>query len=263
MDYKSTAKEILKHVGGKDNISHFEHCSTRLRFSLKDMSKANVEILEKIDGVMAVKMTGQCQVVIGNEVVEVYDEIMKLIGYSFSSSDMSKSSGEKLKPGAYILDFIIGIFQPLIPAIAGGGILKSVLLLLSLIGIMDSSGQTYKLLSFIADAPLYFLPILVAATTANKLKVNYLVAISAAGALVLPKMLSTLGEGTQLFGITIQNISYSVSSFTCNPCHYLVFICRKILYESISKTDSNFLRSYDVSINYGSSNITLFRTYRV
>ncbi len=227
MDYKSTAKEILKHVGGKDNISHFEHCSTRLRFSLKDMSKANVEILEKIDGVMAVKMTGQCQVVIGNEVVEVYDEIMKLIGYSFSSSDMSKSSGEKLKPGAYILDFIIGIFQPLIPAIAGGGILKSVLLLLSLIGIMDSSGQTYKLLSFIADAPLYFLPILVAATTANKLKVNYLVAISAAGALVLPKMLSTLGEGAQLFGITIQNISY--------PYQVLPAILAIILYSFAEK----------------------------
>ncbi|GAU75543.1 beta-glucoside-specific PTS transporter subunit IIABC [Fusibacter sp. 3D3] len=227
MNYKSTAKEILENIGGKANIAHLEHCSTRLRFSLLDTSKANVKMLEKIDGVIAVKMTGQCQVVVGNEVVEVYDEIMNLVGHSLSASNTSKASGEKLKPGAYILDFIVGIFQPLVPAIAGGGILKSLLLLLSLLGIMDATGQTYMLLSFIGDAPLYFLPILVAATTANKLKVNYLVAISAAGALLLPKMLSTLGEGAVLFGITLQNISY--------PYQVLPAILAIILYSFAEK----------------------------
>ncbi|MBF4694641.1 beta-glucoside-specific PTS transporter subunit IIABC [Fusibacter ferrireducens] len=213
MDYKITAKEILKHVGGKDNISHLEHCSTRLRFSLMDMAKANVEMLEKIDGVMAVKMTGQCQVVVGNEVVEVYDEVMNLVGHSFSSTDDSQKTNEKQKLGAFILDFLISIFQPLAPAVAGAGILKSLLLLLALIGVMDSAGQNYKILSLISDAPLYFLPVLIAASTANKLKVNYIVAMSAASTLLLPKTIAALGEGTQLFGIQLQNISYPSQVF--------------------------------------------------
>ncbi|OPH00307.1 hypothetical protein B2I21_00645, partial [Chryseobacterium mucoviscidosis] len=83
---------------------------------------------------------------------------------------------EKRKVGTVLLDFIVGVFQPLVPAIAGGGILKSFLLLFSLFGLIDAKGQTYQILNMVGDAPLYFLPLLVAVTTANKLKVNPLVA---------------------------------------------------------------------------------------
>jgi len=79
MSYKQTAAEVLKYVGGNENVSHLEHCSTRLRFSLNDNSKANLDQLKKIPGVMAVKMNAQCQIVIGNEVVEVYNEVKKLL----------------------------------------------------------------------------------------------------------------------------------------------------------------------------------------
>ncbi|MCS0543621.1 PTS transporter subunit EIIB, partial [Aeromonas veronii] len=180
---------VLSNVGGKENVSHFEHCSTRLRFTLNNDSKAKVDKLQQIPGVLAVKMTAQCQVVIGNDVVEVYDEVIKLMG-SGSTPTVSAGSADKPKQkqklGSKLLDFLVGVFQPLIPAIAGGGVLKSILLLLAVMGVMDKETQTYQILNMIGDAPLYFLPLLVAITTANKLKVNSLVALAAVSALLLP-----------------------------------------------------------------------------
>lgn len=217
MDYQQTAAEVLKYVGGKENIDHFEHCSTRLRFSLSDNSKADVKRLESIPGVIAVKMTGQCQVVIGNEVVEVYDAVNHLLGSTNPNSESAAASAttpkEKKKLGSIILDFIVGVFQPLIPAIAGAGMLKSLLLLLGLMNVLDPDGHTYKILFQIGDAALYFLPLLVAVTTANKLKVNTLVALAAVGALLLPNMTAMLGEGAQLFGLQIKNIAYAYQVF--------------------------------------------------
>lgn len=213
MNYKQIASEVLKNVGGKGNISHFEHCSTRLRFSLNDKSKADVKKLEEIPGVMAVKMTGQCQVVIGNDVIEVYEEMMKLLGDSLGSAKAPDQPKEKQKIGAAVLDFMVGIFQPLVPAIAGGGVLKSLLLLVSVLGLISTGSQTYKILSYIGDAPLYFLPLLVAVTTANKLKVNPLVALSAVAALILPNMTALLKEGPVLFGFGVQNIAYAYQVF--------------------------------------------------
>lgn len=98
MNYKNVAEEVLKNIGGKENISHFEHCSTRLRFSLFDNSKINKEKLEAISGVLAVKMTGQCQVVIGNEVIEVYDEMVKLIGHVENKGLFTRSPRGNLTP---------------------------------------------------------------------------------------------------------------------------------------------------------------------
>lgn len=212
MDYKQVAKEVIKRVGGKENISHFEHCSTRLRFSLVDNRKADVAKLEQIEGVMAVKMTAQCQVVIGNEVVEVYDEVVNELGGTVNGEG-SNQSKEKRRIGSVLLDFLVGVFQPLIPAIAGGGVLKSVLMLLSLIGVMDSNSEAYQIFMLIGDAPLYFLPILVAITTANKLRANMLVAASTVGVLLLPNMIAMIEEGTALFTFSLQNVGYSYQVF--------------------------------------------------
>lgn len=214
MNYTQTARDVLQHVGGKENIAHLEHCSTRLRFTLIDQNKANVPALEKTPGVIAVRMSGQCQVVIGNDVIEVYEKLTGLLGGSPSGQNGSSNQPkEKRKVGTVLLDFIVGVFQPLVPAIAGGGILKSFLLLFSLFGLMDAKGQTYQILNMVGDAPLYFLPLLVAVTTANKLKVNPLVALSAVGALILPNMTAMLTEGAQLFSFDVKNIAYAYQVF--------------------------------------------------
>jgi beta-glucoside PTS system EIICBA component len=212
MDYKQVATDVLQHIGGKENIAHLGHCSTRLRFSLVDNKKVDIKALESTPGVIAVRMTAQCQVVIGNDVVEVYEELQKLVG-DVGGEEAADQPKEKKKIGATILDFIVGVFQPLVPAIAGGGILKSLLLLLALFGVMDSDSQTYQILNMVGDAPLYFLPLLVAVTAANKLKVNALVALSAVGALLLPNMSTMLAEGAQLFTFDLKNIAYAYQVF--------------------------------------------------
>ncbi|KPG73040.1 beta-glucoside-specific PTS transporter subunit IIABC [Enterococcus sp. RIT-PI-f] len=211
MDKKETAKSVVALVGGKENIAHLEHCSTRLRFTLKDDGLVEKEQLEKVDGVIGVRQNVQCQVIIGNDVVEVYDEVMHILGHQLDNSDEIK--GKKQSWSAILLDFIISIFQPLIPAVAGGGVLKSMLLLASLLGILDNQSQTYQVLNLIGGAPLYFLPILVAMTTANKLKVNQLVAVSAVGALILPDMTAMLTDGASFMGFGLQNIAYASQVF--------------------------------------------------
>ncbi|MDT2955137.1 beta-glucoside-specific PTS transporter subunit IIABC [Enterococcus casseliflavus] len=212
MNVKETATAIVELIGGKENIAHLEHCSTRLRFTLKDNSLVQKDALEKVDGVIGVRQNVQCQVIIGNDVVEVYDEVMNVLGHELTANGGSEGK-QKQSWGAVLLDFIISIFQPLIPAVAGGGVLKSLLLLASVTGLMDNTSQTYQILNLIGGAPLYFLPILVAITTANKLKVNQLVAVSAVGALILPELTTLLTEGAAFMGFGLQNIAYASQVF--------------------------------------------------
>lgn len=212
MNVKETATAIVELIGGKENIAYLEHCSTRLRFTLKDNSLVQKDALEKVDGVIGVRQNVQCQVIIGNDVVEVYDEVMNVLGHELTADGGSEGK-QKQSWGAVLLDFIISIFQPLIPAVAGGGVLKSLLLLASVTGLMDNTSQTYQILNLIGGAPLYFLPILVAITTANKLKVNQLVAVSAVGALILPELTTLLTDGAAFMGFGLQNIAYASQVF--------------------------------------------------
>ena len=212
VDYAASAKQIIKYVGGKNNISKLIHCSTRLRFSLVDYGKANLDELKKIDGVLgAVNASGQCQVIIGNNVVEMFDAINKQLG----TLDPNKKSGNAPKEKWYEvgLDYLIAIFQPLVPAIAGGGVLKALVMLCGMLGWLSDKSSIYQVLNFVGTAPIYFLPILVAITTARKLNVNVLVAVSAVGALVLPDMVTALGKGMNLLGVGITNITYSSQVF--------------------------------------------------
>lgn len=222
MDYKKTAAEILGYIGGEENVSHFEHCSTRLRFTLKDNGKANVESLKKVKGVMGVVMTAQCQVIIGNNVVEVYDEILKIA--SFKGGDLQENnSPTDQKLGAKIMDFVIGVFQPVVPAIAGAGVLKSLLSLFVLLGILDNTSSTYTVFNNIGDSALYFIPLLVANSAAKKLKCNQMVAMSIVGSLLLPNItaLLTAEGGSTLFGFTLTNIAYAYQIF---PALLAVFL---------------------------------------
>lgn len=240
MEEKTVAKEILKNVGGAENVSHLEHCSTRLRFTLVDESKVNEEAIKKISGVLGVTQTAQTQVIIGGAVVEVYKEVQKLL----SGVTANNAEGPKKKQNwrAFILDFVISIFQPLIPAIAGGGILKSLLMLLNLVGLLDKTTSTYQILTFVGDAPLYFLPLLVAITTANKLKVNSLVAVSAVGGLLIPGLTAMMAEGTSLAGLNIQNINYAYQVFPAILC----VISYSFLEKFFTKISPKVIRSFFV-----------------
>lgn len=213
-NYTSTAKTIVKLIGGESNVTHFEHCSTRLRFSVVDLSKVDQTGLKSTSGVMGVVASGnQCQVVIGNDVIEVFAEIKKIA--NFANSSPAPVTGGRKSIGAIVLDFMVGVFQPLVPAIAGGGILKAFLSLFALIGIMDNTSVLYQVLMNVADAPLYFLPVLVAVTMSTKIGCNKLIAVASVGALVLPKTVALLGAETPavLFGMTLQNVNYAYQVF--------------------------------------------------
>ncbi len=209
MDYKHTAEEILRLVGGKDNISHITHCSTRLRLTLVDDKSPDYKAIESVAGVIGLRLNAQCQIIIGNEVIEVYDELMKLVGEP--TGQASESSNQKWT--AKLLDFVVSVFQPLIPAVAGGGMLKSLLMLFVTLGWMTKGSTIHSILDAIGSAPLYFLPILVAITTANKLKVNTLVAVSAVGALLIPGMTKMLADGAVVLTFSLQNIPYAYQVF--------------------------------------------------
>jgi PTS system beta-glucosides-specific IIC component len=211
MDYNASAAKIIKNVGGKENIAKLIHCSTRLRFSLVDYDKANLDALKQVDGVLgAVIASGQCQIIIGNAVVEMFDAINAQLG---SLDGNAAVAVPKQKWYQVFLDFLVGIFQPLVPAVAGAGVLKSLLILFSSVGWMSVTSPTYQIFSFIGSAPLYFLPLLVAVTTAQKLNVNVLVSLSIVSVLVYPDMVTLLGKGTKLFGVGVTNITYSSQVF--------------------------------------------------
>lgn len=226
MNYKQTATDIIACIGGNENIIHLEHCSTRLRFTLADKSKVNEEALQKVPGVIGLIMSVQCQVVIGNSVVEVYDELMKLCDFDGSNKVVAK---EKQKLSAVALEFIVGVFQPLVPAIAGAGVLKSILILMSTFGWMSATDTTYQILVSISDATFYFLPMMVAVTTANKLKCNRLVAIAAVGVLLLPATTKMLGEGATFMGIGLTSIAYNAQVFPAILCVSFLAILEKAL----------------------------------
>lgn len=216
MNHLQTALDIITQVGGAENIEHIEHCSTRLRLSLYDNGKVNEAALAKIDGVLGVRINVQCQVIIGHEVVQVYEAVRSLAGEPQAQSTQSVST--KASRGAQAVDFVISVFQPLVPAIAGGGVLKSLLLLLDVLGWLSRDSDTYKVLDNIGSAPLWFLPILVAITTAMKLKVNVLVAVSAVSVMLLPAMTKQLAEGTAFMSFDLHNVAYASQVFPAILC---------------------------------------------
>ncbi len=217
-DYSGLAKTILSLVGGEKNVSQLEHCSTRLRFSIVDGNQVKRDELKATSGVMGVVGSGaQCQVVIGNDVIEVYDELMKLGNFK-GGADAAPAAKEPFQwknLGSTILDYMVGIFQPLVPAIAGAGILKALMTLCTSFGWLETTDVLYRVLNGVGDAALYYLPILVAITTATKFGSNKLVAVALAAAMIHPNtaaLLATEG-GAKLFGLTLQNIGYTGQVF--------------------------------------------------
>ena len=211
MSYDALAKEIIEKVGGASNITGLVHCMTRLRFSLKDTTIVSEEAVKNINGVVgAVNKGGQFQVIIGTHVSKVYDSIQALGVIGGSVAD---EPTEKKGVITTILDTIAGSFTPVIPAIAGTGMIKALLALLVAFGWISTESQNYYILNFVADAAFYFLPFLLAFSAASKFKMNPYVAAVLAGLLLHPDLtnLSTLGEPVHYLGLPLTLATYSSS----------------------------------------------------
>ena len=208
--YNDLAQEIVKLIGGKENVNSVYHCQTRLRFQLKDESKANQDALNKLDGVAKCLISGGVfQVVIGTHVKDVFEEVEKIVG---PLENNTSSQGEKKGIASIIIDFISGTFQPIIPALSGAGMVKAVLALLITFHFISTESQTYYILNFFADAVFYFLPMMHAFTEAQKLKCNPILAASVAGIMMHPNWaaLVSAGKAVKLFEI----IPFTLTTYT-------------------------------------------------
>ncbi|HAP3832347.1 TPA: PTS transporter subunit EIIC [Enterococcus faecalis] len=213
MDYQAIAKEILKDVGGKDNIVDVTHCYTRLRFVLKDTKQANKEALLQTEGVISVvESGGQYQVVLGNKVAHVYNALEPLLAQQLKTKTSTK---EKNSLGNRILNTVAAIFTPVVPAIAASGMLKGILA----IAVMVANNfyqvdlkplNTYIILSAASDALFYFMPVILGYSAAKVFKTNEYIAMVIGATLCYPTIVSLMTEesAVTLFGLHVTKANY-------------------------------------------------------
>lgn len=211
MDYKKTAAEILRLVGGEKNVASVTNCMTRLRFNLNDAKKADVEAIKKMEGVQGVvTKNGQFQVVIGTDVGNVCDEIKKLGKFE---ENAAADSTEKNGIIAAFFGTLTAIFQPIIPALAGSGMIKALLALLVALKLVDPGSQTYQIFNAFGDALFSFMPFILAFSAAKRFKCNPYVSAVLAGVLLHSSFTGlNTGDPVHLFGfIPVTMISYGGS----------------------------------------------------
>ena len=211
---EKTAKEIVKNVGGPKNIQSLTHCVTRLRFVLKDDRLANTSTIEKLDGVMSVlKQGGQYQIVIGPKVSQMYEQVQKLLGNEVVEEKSSNDQKEEKKksPIDRLTSMLSGIFLPVISVLAGSGLIKGILTLLSLTGVLNTAGGTYTVLSAIADSMFYFFPIILGASASKYFKGNMWLGAVLGASLVYPSIIEMADTTVKFFGLPMNVVNYTSS----------------------------------------------------
>lgn len=219
MDYENVAKKILQRVGGKENVVSLIHCMTRLRFTLKDESIVDDEAVRSTKGVMGImKKAGQYQIIIGNDVGTVYKELCRLGSFSDKSPAGPAPKKEKQNILSMLMDTISGVMTPVIPAIIGAAMIKVLLTLLPMLGILDTTGSTYSLLSVMGDGAFFFMPVLIAVSASRKFGTNVYYSVSIALIMLHPNFITMMntahdaGETIQFLGfLPVSYASYSYS----------------------------------------------------
>ncbi|MGL5174403.1 MAG: PTS transporter subunit EIIC [Olsenella sp.] len=214
--HEQLASTIIENVGGTDNIKSLTHCITRLRFVLKDESVAKKDVLEKTDGVIQVMQAGgMYQVVIGNKVTAVYDEIFEdfpvIAGGGEVPVEEDDKSAEKNNLLNRLMNTMSGVLMPVLPVLTAAGIIKGLMSLFTALGWLDTTSGVYMIWYAVGDGFFYFLPILLGFTAAKKFKCNEFVGAAIGGALVYPAMVNiatTLPVAGSLFAGTPFQMDY-------------------------------------------------------
>ncbi len=215
-DYTQLTKSIVEYIGGVSNVKSVTHCMTRLRFVLNDEAKADTAKVEKLDGVIQViKGAGQYQVVIGQQVADVYEELLKINGIKGDSGAKEETTSQKPQGIRGWVDLLIGtitgIFTPILGALTAAGVLKGILISLAAFGVLSNTSGTYRILYASCDSVYTYLPIFLAFTAAKKFNANKFVSVAIAGALVYPDIAAaySAGEAITFLGIPVVLISYT------------------------------------------------------
>ncbi|MEC5342764.1 beta-glucoside-specific PTS transporter subunit IIABC [Brenneria populi] len=250
MNSKALAENILRLVGGEANVSTLVHCATRLRFKIVDNAKVDLAALEALDGVITVvNGAGQLQVVIGNRVPEVYRAFGPISGLLEDGGNKQRPAAESAKSVSVmgrLIDLVAGIFTPLLGAMAAAGVLKGVLAIVIAMGWMHNKESTYVILHAASDSLFYFLPMLLAITSARKFETNIFVAVSVAGALVYPSIqgLFDAGQAVTFFGLPVIMMKYTSSVIPIIFSVWLMSYIERFLNRHIHESVRNILTPF-------------------
>ncbi|MFR3685541.1 MAG: beta-glucoside-specific PTS transporter subunit IIABC [Enterococcus sp.] len=240
MSYEQFNQEIIRLVGGEDNITSVTHCVTRLRFNLKDQGIAKTEELRNLDGVIEVVPTeGSYQVIIGTQVSEVFEELIDMLNIDLSSDTTTeKKRGFKgLIQGMFTA--IAETINPFLDVLMAAGMVGAVLSILTLVGVLSVESPTYIIFDSIKTGVFTFLPILIASSYAKRQNVNPYLAMALTFALVLPSIDGV--EGLGLFGFKLQTITYTGSFIPALLGAWLLCVIVKYLNKVIPKNIQYFV----------------------
>ncbi len=241
-NYDQLSKDIVKYIGGTENVISLFHCATRLRFKVKDTGAVDKENLSQLSGVIKVLDSGgQIQVVIGNHVADVCEAVFQNTGLKREAG--AEEGGEKQNLLNTFMDTISGIFAPMLGAMSGAGMLKALLILLTTLNVLTPEMGTYRILQAAGDGVFTFLPIILAVTASKKFKANTYVAMGIAAALVYPDLTAAFsaGEALTFLKIPVVLVSYTASVIPIIISVYLLSKLEKALNKVMPEMVKGFL----------------------
>ena len=247
-DYNALAKTIVELVGGEENAISLTHCVTRLRVRLKDESKADTKALNATKGVIKVMQAGgQYQVVIGNDVTDVYNAVLSGSNIKADGEETpavsGKSNGKKKSVlGDTFVGIVSGIFMPFIGAMTTAGLIKGFLVLFVTLGVLSKDSSTYTILYAAGDSVFYFLPVFLAYTAGKTFGAKPFVSMLIACTMVYPNIVALNGaEGVAFLGIPINMINYTSSVLPIVAVCFVQAKLEKVLYKHIPKLISGMI----------------------
>ena len=248
MNFKEMAPKIVENIGGKENVSAHTHCMTRLRFVLKDESKANEEALKAIDGVKGVvKQGGMFQVIIGPSVEQLYDEVAPLLPDSEAKEVVKENvDGKKENPINKAFAFISGCITPTLPVLIGSGLISAILALLTNFNVLSKDSNTYVLFNALANAAYSYLPVMVAYAGARRLKTNEYVAAFIMLALCSASVTGV--EGLSIFGINLMTVKYTSNIVPALLMVPVMSLLDKVLVKYLPDAVKSILRPFILAV---------------
>ena len=211
-DYKNDSKKLTEALGGKENIKKVFHCMTRLRFYLNDKSKIDKDSINSLSEVSGINWhNDQLQIIVGNDVNEMYKELLALGAPSDDNSSDIETNSKGIV--SKVVDSITGCMTPMIPALTAAGMIKVVLTLLTTFNLVETTSSSYQVINFIGDVAFYFMPFLIAANAAKVFHVNQALALIIAGVFLHPNFTAMIAsqDPISLFGLPITKFSYAYS----------------------------------------------------
>lgn len=245
-DYSELASSIVRNLGGKENLTNINHCATRLRVYVKDNSKVNMDALKKIKNVLGVEHSNdQYQVIVGQIVENVYNEVEQIVGKMNGKETKSQNKGALQLLSSFFL-MLAGIMSPIIPALVTAGFLQTVLIIISLTGVISTDSSTYTILNMFANAVFYYLPVFVAYTSAKKFNVEPVIAMLVAVALLHPTWVNMASAGgyTSYFGLPVLLTTYNGSVVPIVLSIWVMSKIDKLLKKIIPQSVTHFLKPF-------------------